>query len=85
MIKMVGFNNFVYNDLAILSNSRQIGLINQAYNHINDAIKAIKNYVDIDLVAIDINAALDSINEILGEKTRENLEDEIFSKFCIGK
>lgn len=85
MIEIVGLGNFEYNDLAILSNTRQIGLMTKAFNNIKDSIDAINNHVDIDLVSIDIQHALDSINEILGDKTNIDIDNEIFAHFCIGK
>ena len=40
---------------------------------------------EIDLVTIDLQKAYYALKEILGEVGRENLLDEIFSRFCLGK
>lgn len=39
----------------------------------------------IDLISIDIRDALDAIGEITGETAREDVINQIFSQFCIGK
>lgn len=83
LVKFTGLSINDFNTMAILTNSRQIGLMQGAYNHLMDAYKACKEYTPVDLVAIDIRSALENISEILG--LRSGLEDEIFSRFCVGK
>lgn len=79
-IEIKGFDQY-----ALLSNARQIGLMSKAYNGMKDAKESCEKGNPIDLVYIDINMALDSILDILGEKSKTDLEKEIFSRFCIGK
>ena len=54
-----------------------------------NAIKEIKAHLEVgtspDLLAIDVEAALNYLGEIVGETTPEDVLDYIFSKFCIGK
>ncbi|MBU82532.1 MAG: hypothetical protein CMB88_02020, partial [Flammeovirgaceae bacterium] len=38
-----------------------------------------------DLLALDIKYALDNLGQITGEVTNDEILDNIFSKFCIGK
>jgi tRNA modification GTPase len=39
----------------------------------------------LDLIAVDLYAALEFLGEITGETVRENVLDRIFAQFCIGK
>ena len=49
------------------------------------ALEAINNKTPFELVAIDIQEAIDALGEIVGLTTREDIIDQIFSRFCIGK
>jgi tRNA modification GTPase len=75
----------VLTEQPLLSNERQIGLLNQAKQDMLQAKKAMEQGVEPDLVEIDIQAAHDHLKEILGEVHREDLLDTLFSKFCLGK
>lgn len=75
----------VLTEQPLLSNERQIGLLNQAKQDMLQAKEAMKQGVEPDLVEIDIQAAHDHLKEILGEVHREDLLDTLFSKFCLGK
>ncbi len=69
----------------ILNNERQIGLLNCAKQHMENAYKALSNQCEIDLVQIDIQEAYRCLKEILGEYHREDLLDTLFANFCLGK
>lgn len=73
------------NKLDTLNNERQIGLAIKARKHMQDVYDALKMDVELDLVSIDLNLAYESLKEILGKATREDLLDALFSKFCLGK
>ena len=81
--------NLYHEDLLkedpLLSNERQIGLLNQAKEDMLRAKEAMNMMVEPDLIEIDIQAAHDHLKEILGEVHREDLLDTLFSKFCLGK
>ncbi len=49
------------------------------------AVEAINNKTPFELIAIDIQEAIDALGEIVGLTTREDVIDQIFSRFCIGK
>ena len=72
-------------DEPLLSNERQIGLLNQAKEDMLHAKEAMEHMVEPDLIEIDIQSAHDHLKEILGEVHREDLLDTLFSKFCLGK
>ena len=81
--------NLYHEDLLkedpLLSNERQIGLLDQAKEDMLRAKEAMDMMVEPDLIEIDIQAAHDHLKEILGEVHREDLLDTLFSKFCLGK
>lgn len=75
-------------DLAIqpvLSSERQIGLLESARVAMMNAENALEAGIQPDLAEIDIQRAWTSLKEILGEVSREDLLDTLFSKFCLGK
>ncbi len=75
----------VLKEEPLLSNERQIGLLNQAKQDMINARDAMNDFVEPDLIELDIQAAHDHLKEILGEVHREDLLDTLFSKFCLGK
>ncbi len=68
-----------------LNNERQIGLAIRAKNHMEAVQNALEQGDEIDLVTVDLHNAWYALKEITGEAGRENLLDEIFSRFCLGK
>lgn len=68
-----------------LNNERQIGLAIQAEQSMKDAIRTLEDGMELDLVTIDLENAWTSLKEITGKAGKEDLLDEIFSRFCLGK
>jgi len=60
-------------------------IIIEALKHIQNAISAISTKLSIEFIAEDIKNALKSLGQITGNKAPENIMNDIFSKFCIGK
>jgi len=85
MVKKIGIDIEDISNKSILSNSRQIGLLTQASNNIKKALEDIACYTPVDLVIISLHEALNNLNDIIGASSKEDLDNEIFSKFCIGK
>ena len=69
----------------ILANARQIQLLEKANQSLNNAIIAMNNQVPTDLIVTDLYDSWESLKEILGERAKEDLLDELFKRFCIGK
>lgn len=67
------------------ANERHIGLLKQAYQAIDQAIDAMQQQFELDLVVIDIKQAYHCLQDILGEAMKKELLDELFSRFCLGK
>ena len=72
------------NDLVI-TNVRHKNLITKAIEEINKTRKSIKDKTPIDIVAIYIKEILEDLGNITGEFVTEDIINEIFSKFCLGK
>lgn len=85
IINMFELNKIETSDYSFLSNARQISLVKLASNSINEALNNVKKLYPIDMYTIDISKAYDLLGEILGETYKDDLLDELFSKFCLGK
>jgi len=70
---------------TLVSNVRHKELLLGARSDFDNAIKMVNDGLEVDLVEIDINAALDKLGSITGETTSEDIIDEIFKNFCLGK
>lgn len=68
-----------------LNNERQIGLAIQSEQSMKNAIRTLEDGMELDLVTIDLENAWTSLKEITGKVGKEDLLDEIFSRFCLGK
>ncbi len=77
--------NLPKRDFTYISNARQLALVERVRSSIYSALENLKNGVPVDLVEIDIANARVSLGEILGEVYDEELIDELFSRFCLGK
>lgn len=69
----------------ILVNARQIQLLEKAKQSLQNAIQAMHDYIPTDLIVTDLYESWESLKEILGERAKEDLLDELFKRFCIGK
>ena len=73
------------NDMTYLSNARSIALLKKSLNNINDAINEIKNNNPIDIVELSLKESWNNLGEVIGETYTDELLDELFSRFCLGK
>jgi tRNA modification GTPase len=73
------------NNPTYLSNARSISLVEKALVSLNDVIKGIKSQQPIDMVEIDLKNVWNILGEIIGETYEEELIDQLFSRFCLGK
>lgn len=69
----------------VLINQRHAVLLNNVVNSLDNAINATENGLDNTLIAIDVRQATKFIGEITGEIWSEDVLNNIFSRFCIGK
>lgn len=76
----VTFNDEVYSINARQKNSLQIVL-----NHLQQVNRSIEDGMEEDFFSIDLMGAYEELGKIIGESVEDDLVDEIFSKFCMGK
>ena len=69
----------------IITNIRHKNQIELAIKNIEEAEETIKNELPIDIVSISIKQCLEELGKITGENVSEDIINEIFSKFCLGK
>ena len=72
-------------DLSYLSSARSISLLKKAIKSLKSADKGIDDNYPIDMVEIDIKDSWNILGEIIGETYEEELIDQLFSQFCLGK
>lgn len=82
---MFNFEQINNSDYTYLSNARQISLAKEAYSIIKDIEIGLENEVPTDLIEIDIKRIWEKLGEILGETYSEELIDQLFTQFCLGK
>ena len=72
-------------DYNYITNVRQIAKIKEGLNIILEIEQGIKNNMDLDMLEIDLKNVWETLGEIIGESYSEELLDQLFSKFCVGK
>jgi len=85
IIELFNLEQLETSDLTYLSNARSISLLKQANLHIENSINSINNNEPIDIVELELKQAWDKLGEIIGETYTDELLDELFSRFCLGK
>ena len=73
-------------DTAAISNVRHVGLLEEARTHLGRArAAALQGYVPEEFLLVDLQEARRCFDEIVGTRTTEDLLNEVFARFCIGK
>ena len=74
-----------YTDELYITNARQKESLINAKNSIEEVIKSVENDMPEDFYSIDLMDAYTYLGQIIGESVEDDLVNEIFSKFCMGK
>lgn len=77
--------NISFNDEVYITNARHQEGLSQALESLKLVRQSIDNHMPEDFFSIDLMSAYESLGKILGEAVGEDLVNEIFSKFCMGK
>ncbi len=72
-------------DASYIGNSRQITLIEKALNHIDDALNSIEYFMPVDIINVDITKAYLRLGEVIGAGNPDDIIDNLFANFCLGK
>ncbi len=72
-------------DYTYLSNTRQITLAKQALKNLLDAEKGIEENLPVDMVEIDLKNCFENLGEIIGKNYSNEIIDNLFKNFCVGK
>lgn len=83
--KMFNLNEINLDNEILITNVRHKNIISKALENVKKANEALKNNMPIDIIAIYIKDILEDLGEITGEVVTEDVINEIFSKFCLGK
>lgn len=83
--KMFQLNEIDSNKEIIITNMRHKNQIALAKKSIGEAIEAVTSKYPIDMIAIPMRQCLEELGKITGENVSEDIINEIFSKFCLGK
>ncbi|CCV66672.1 tRNA modification GTPase MnmE [Paracholeplasma brassicae] len=81
----LGITDLEEKDFNYLSNVRHINKIKEAISSMNEVVNAIDLGLPIDMAEIDLKKAWQYLGEITGDYHPEDLLNELFSKFCLGK
>lgn len=83
--EMFNLEQIDQNDFTYLSSARSISLLKKSLESLNDVRIGIKNNMPIDMIEIDLKQMWSILGEIIGETYTDELIDQLFSQFCLGK
>lgn len=85
ILKMFELKEIELNDGNLITNVRHKEHIRKAINYVNEAKNAVEQNLPIDIVSVPVKQILEELSSITGENVSEDIINEIFSKFCLGK
>ena len=83
--EMFNLEKLEQNDFTYLSSARSISLLKKSLQSLEDVKIGIDNNMPIDMVEIDLKKTWSILGEIIGETYTDELIDQLFSQFCLGK
>ena len=72
-------------EMNFVRDEREADLLRRAVKNLEEARLTLQKNIGVDFISIDLRAALELLSELTGESVTEDVINEIFSKFCIGK
>ena len=85
IIELFNLGQIETEDLTYLSDARSISLLKKSLSYIEESLNSIDNMEPIEITEINIKDAWSTLGVIIGETYKEELLDELFSRFCLGK
>lgn len=83
--KIFEVEDFSNSDMNVLQSQRQISLLEQTIQYLEQSINQLNNDIPLDLIVESYNSSLDSLNKVLGLDYEYDFLDELFKNFCLGK
>lgn len=83
--EIFNFDKITTSDLTYLTNARSLSLLRQSLNSLNDIKNGLKDNLPIDMLEIDLKNIWELLGSIIGETYEDELIDQLFSQFCLGK
>ena len=85
IIEMFNLSQIEKKDPTYLSNSRNISILKNCYKSIKDIEESLENNQTLDIIEMDIQNIWSELGKINGTTYEEELLDEMFKRFCLGK
>ena len=85
IIKLFNLNGINLDNEVVITNIRHKNLISKAIENVKKAKETTNDKMPLDIIAIFIKNILEDLGEITGEIVTDDIIDEIFAKFCLGK
>ena len=85
IVELFNLNELETKDPTYLSNTRSISILKRCLNRVEDIEKALKDNMPIDMIELDIKSIWEELGTINGSTYEEELLDEMFKRFCLGK
>ena len=82
---LFNFNEINFDGSVLITNQRHKNLISKAIQSLEKANQDLNNNMPVDIIEISLYDVLSDLGAISGEKAGEEVIDEIFSRFCLGK
>ena len=83
--ELFNLNELELKDPTYLSNARSISILNNCLNKMEEIEESLKNDMPIDMIELDIKNIWEELGRINGTTYEEELLDEMFKRFCLGK
>lgn len=83
--KMVYKGNLKPDNSLIVTNVRHLNLLRDASAFLEDSLKSIDSNQPLEFIEIDVKNTYDDLGAILGEEVGDDILNEVFSRFCLGK
>ena len=83
--EMFNLEQIEQNDYTYLSSARSISLLKKSLESLDAVRLGIENNMPVDMVEIDLKQMWSTLGEIIGETYTDELIDQLFSQFCLGK
>ena len=85
IIELFNIGNLETKDPTYLSNARSISILKNCLKSVGEVENSLKNNMPIDMIELDIKNIWEELGKINGTSYEEELLDEMFKRFCLGK